>query len=65
MDDRTYEIRFFKSEGALSLVMCIDCLDDNDAHRAAMKMFASEFEQFQIWRGGECINTERRVGVAA
>ena len=65
MDDRTYEIRFLKSDGTLSLLMCIDCLDDKDAHREAMKMFASEFEQFQIWRGGECIDAECRVGAAA
>jgi hypothetical protein len=61
----TYELRFLNSEGTLSLLMRVDCVDDDGARREAVKMFSSEFAEFQILRDGDCVESEKHLGAAA
>lgn len=50
-DERDYEIRFLKADGATALVFVTSCISDEHARDTAQSLMRSEFAGFEIWRG--------------
>lgn len=49
--DRDYEIRFFKGDGATSLVFVTSCASDEHARETAERMMKGKFTGYEIRRG--------------
>lgn len=55
MDDRDYEIRFLKADGATALVLVTSCVGDGHARETAVRTMKQEYASFEVWRGQTCV----------
>lgn len=55
VNDRDYEIRFLKADGATALVFVTSCVGDGHARETALRMMRPDYASFEVWRGQTCV----------
>ncbi len=59
-----YEIRYLKATGSLAMQCAAKCESDDEA-RQVVRAMRSEGEEYEIWRGMQCIECSQTAYKAA
>ena len=52
---RSYDVRFLKSDGSLSLFFQAECVNDEQAKRTALDLAPPGCTRYEIWSVSECV----------